>query len=221
MHRQSYWVRILKFIAGLAITAVGISFTVQANIGTEPWSVLHQGISLVTGISFGNATAVVGAVAIALGLLLGEKIGVGTIGNIVLTAPMLDAIFASNLVPLQHTLWGGLIMMVIGLELIPLGTWLYMDSELGAGPRDALSVGLAKLTHRSTGFCRSSMEVIATVVGFIMGGQLGIGTLVAAIGIGILFQLNFKLLHFDPTKLQQENLRDTWNVICGHKKAKQ
>ena len=213
MHKSSYPARILRLMLGLVVSAVGIVMTVQANIGTEPWSVLHQGLSNVAHISFGNASVVVGVVAILLSLLLGEQIGVGTVANITLTGLMLDAILSTGLIPCQHSFLPGLLMLVAGLELITLGTWLYMSSELGSGPRDALSVGLAKLTHRSTGFCRSCMELIAITVGWATGGQFGVGTVISAIGIGVLFQLNFKLLHFDPTAIRQENLRDTAQVI--------
>lgn len=218
MQRENYGVRLLKLIAGLAITALGIVMTVQANIGTEPWSVLHQGISNVTGITFGAASVVVGIAAIAIAVFLGEQIGVGTILNVLLTGIMLDGILATGLIRQQHNFWLGLAMLVAGLELITLGTWLYMSSELGSGPRDALTVGLAKHVHRSAGLCRSSMELIALTVGALTGGQLGVGTVVSAVGIGLLFDLNFKLLRFDPTTLRQENLKETAQLLFGRTK---
>ena len=213
MQHLSYPMRLLKLLAGLAVTAVGIVLTVQANIGTEPWSVLHQGISQLAHISFGNASVAVGVVAIVLSLLLGEQIGIGTIANILLTGKMLDGILATGLIPQQHHFLPGLVMLVAGLELITLGTWLYMSSQLGSGPRDALSVGLARLTRRTTGFCRSCMELLAIGVGWAAGGQFGVGTVVSAVGVGVLFQLNFKLLRFEPTTLRQENLKDTWERL--------
>ncbi len=209
MAQQGILPRIGKLLAGLAITAVGIVLTVQANIGTEPWSVLHQGISQVAHISFGNASVVVGMIAIVLSLLLGEQIGIGTLANILLTGKMLDGILATRLIPRQHSFWPGLVMLLAGLELITLGTWLYMSSQLGSGPRDALNVGLARLTRRTTGFCRSCMELLAIGIGWATGGQFGVGTVISAVGIGVLFQLNFRLLHFEPTALRQENLKDT------------
>ncbi len=220
MQHDSYGIRLFKLIAGLAVSAVGIVMTVQANIGTEPWSVLHQGISNVTGITFGAASVIVGVAAILIAVVLGEQIGVGTILNILLTGMMLDAILATGLIQQQHSFWPGLAMLVGGLELITLGTWLYMSSELGSGPRDALTVGIARHIHRSVGICRSSMELIAILVGGLTGGQLGIGTVVSAIGIGVLFELNFKVLRFDPTTLRQENLRETAQRLGGFVKKR-
>lgn len=214
-----YGKRLLKLVAGLAVSALGIVMTVQANIGTEPWSVLHQGISNVTGITFGTASVVVGVGIILIASFLGEQIGLGTILNILLTGILLDGILATGLIHQQHSFWPGLAMLVAGLELIALGTWLYMSSGLGSGPRDALTVGLAKHVHHSVGVCRSSMEILAIVVGGLTGGQVGIGTVVSAVGIGFLFEVNFKLLHFVPTALHQESLKETAQTLL--KKTKQ
>ena len=103
----------------------------------------------------------------------------------------------------------GTVYGVIGMELLALGTWMYMKSTLGSGPRDALMVVLARKTHRTVGLCRAAVEVVIVFIGWRLGGQVGIGTIVAAVGVGSLFNLNFALLRFNPALLHQENLPET------------
>ena len=90
-----------------------------------------------------------------------------------------------------------------------IGTWMYMKSALGSGPRDALMVVLARKTKRSVGICRITVEIIAIIAGWLMGGQVGIGTVITGVGVGTLFNLNFALLHFKAADLHQENLPET------------
>ena len=104
-------------------------------------------------------------------------------------------------------------MLLGGMELLALGTWMYMKSALGSGPRDALMVVLARKTGRSVGFCRATAELIAIFVGWRLGGQVGIGTIVTGVGVGTLFNLNFALLHFRAADLHQENLPETLRRI--------
>lgn len=99
--------------------------------------------------------------------------------------------------------------LLAGMELLALGTWLYMKSALGSGPRDALMVVLARKTGRSVGVCRAAVEVVIVFIGWRLGGQVGIGTVLAAVGVGSLFNLNFFLLRFTPALLHQENLPET------------
>ena len=107
--------------------------------------------------------------------------------------------------------------LLIGMELLALGTWMYMKSTLGSGPRDALMVVLARKTHRTVGLCRAAVEVVIVFIGWRLGGQVGIGTIVAAVGVGSLFNLNFGLLRFNPALLHQENLPETLQRFRGRK----
>ena len=106
-----------------------------------------------------------------------------------------------------------------GMELLAVGTWMYMKSALGSGPRDALMVVLARKTGRSVGLCRATVELIAIFVGWRLGGQLGVGTLISAVGLGILFNLNFGLLHFDAASLHQENIAETLRRLRSLKES--
>lgn len=206
---REYLRRIGLLVGGLLISAVGIQLMLQANIGLEPWSVLQQGISLTFGVTFGMASAIVGAVVILIAVLCGESIGLGTLANIVVCPAFLDILALLGWVPQAKTLAGGVVMLLVGLELLAIGTWMYMLSTLGVGPRDALMVVLARKTRRSVGLCRALTELIVIFVGWRLGGQVGLGTVIAAVGLGSLFNLNFALLHFNAAAQKQENLPET------------
>ena len=206
---REYLRRIGLLLAGLAVSAVGITLMLQANIGLEPWSVLQQGMSKTFGITYGTAASIVGAAVIAIAFFCGESFGIGTLANIFVCPLFIDALLYLNWIPLFEGLAAGLAALLAGMELLALGTWMYMNSALGSGPRDALMVVLARKTHRSVGVCRAAVEVVIVLIGWRLGGQVGIGTVISAVGVGSLFNLNFALLHFAPAGLHQENLPET------------
>ena len=206
---RDYIRRLLWLVAGMVVSAVGITLMLQANVGLEPWSVLQQGMSQSLGITYGTASMIVGAAAIGAAVLCGESFGFGTIINIILCAVFIDGLLWLGWIPQLHSLWAGILLLLAGLELLALGTWMYMKSALGAGPRDALMVALARKTGRSVGLCRASVEVFVIIAGFLLGGQVGIGTVICAVGLGSLFNINFHLLGFRAAELHQENVAET------------
>lgn len=215
---RDYIRRLLWLVIGMVVSSVGITMMLQANIGLEPWSVLQQGMAQSLGISYGTASMIVGAAAILAAVLCGESFGFGTILNIILCAVFIDGLLWLNWIPLIHSLPSGILMLLGGLELLVLGTWMYMKSALGAGPRDALMVALARKTGRSVGLCRVSVEIIVIIAGFLLGGQVGIGTVISAVGLGSLFNINFHLLHFRAAELHQENVAETLRCLRQGKK---
>ena len=200
-------------LGGLLVSAVGITMMLQANVGLEPWSVLQNGMSIFFGITYGTAAMIVGAAVIAVAILCGESFGIGTLANIFVCPLFIDGLLYLGWIPQMQSLWSGLLMLLGGMELLALGTWMYMKSALGSGPRDALMVVLARKTGRSVGFCRAVVELIAIFVGWRLGGQVGIGTIVTGVGVGTLFNLNFALLRFRAADLHQENLPETLRRI--------
>ena len=199
--RRSYPVRLALLVLGTALTALGVVMMLQANIGLEPWSVFHQGLELTTGISFGMASSLTGFLAILAAVVLGESFGVGTIINIVLCGILIDLLGAARLFPPMSSAISGVLLLLAGMEVLVIGTWLYIASELGSGPRDALTVALARKVKRSVGPCRVTMDCTVTVLGFLMGGKVGIGTVIAAVFVGWMMDLTFRLIHFRPTEL--------------------
>lgn len=215
---RNYVRRLLWLALGMLVSAIGIVMMLQANIGLEPWSVLQQGMAQSFGITYGTASVIVGAAAIGVAILFGESFGFGTVINIVLCAVFIDALLWLGWVPQMSGTLSGVLMLLAGLELLVLGTWMYMKSALGAGPRDALMVALARRTGRSVGLCRISVEILVILTGYFLGGQVGIGTVISALGLGSLFNLNFHLLGFRAAELHQENIAKTLRFIRQQKK---
>jgi len=202
---QNYIRRLFWLILGVAVSSIGIAMMLQANVGLEPWSVLQQGMSLRTGMTYGTASAIAGAAAILTAVLFGESFGFGTIINIAGCAVIIDAIQAAHLIPQMHGLVSGIAMLIGGLELL----------ALGSGPRDALMVALARKFGRSAGACRAVVDVLVTVIGFFLGGPVGVGTIISAVGLGPLINLNFAAVRFKPAKVHQENAAETIAKIAG------
>lgn len=211
--RRSYPVRLALLVLGTALTALGVCMMLQADIGLEPWSVFHQGLELTTGISFGMASSLTGFIAIAAAVILGESFGIGTVVNIVLCGVLIDLVNAAALIPRMTSIFSGVLMLFAGMVVLAVGTWLYMASELGSGPRDALTVALARKTKRSVGPCRVVMDCTVTALGYLMGGKLGLGTVIAAVFVGWIIDLTFRLVRFHPTELRQENIAETLRIL--------
>ena len=216
---QEYVRRTGWLLGGLLVSAVGITMMLQANVGLEPWSVLQQGIAQTWGITYGVSSILVGAAVILIAIACGERVGAGTIANIVLCGIFIDALLALGWIPLMNAFWPGVLMLLGGLELLALGTWMYMRSALGSGPRDALMVAMARKTGRSVGLCRASVELVIIFIGWRLGGQVGLGTVISAVGLGSLFNLNFALLRFDAAALHQEDLTETLRRLSEKKPA--
>ena len=206
---KEYARRVGRLLVGLLISAVGITMLLRANVGVEPWSVLQQGMSRTMDITYGTAAMIVGAVVILAAVLMGESFGIGTLANIFVAPAMIDALLALGWIPEAHSLWTGIAELILGMEILALGTCYYMKSALGSGPRDALMVVLARKTGRSVGFCRVAVEALAVLIGWYLGGSVGVGTLLGAFGVGTLINLNFHLLGFRAEDVHQENLPET------------
>lgn len=216
---REYARRAGRLLCGLLVSAVGITMMLQANVGLEPWSVLQQGIAQTCGISYGVSSILVGAAVILLAVACGEQVGLGTVANIILCGIFIDTLLALNWIPLMNGLAPGVLMLLAGLELLALGTWMYMRSALGAGPRDALMVAMARKTGRSVGLCRAAVELVIIFIGWRLGGQVGVGTVISALGLGTLFNLNFALLRFDAAGQRQENLAETLSRLSRKTRA--
>ena len=178
----SLLLRLIQLIAGLFLYGFGISLMVRAAIGVAPWDVLSQGIAAHTPLSFGLATNVIGAVVLLLWWPLRQKPGLGTVLNVLLIGPA--AQFGLWLLPAVESLSLRLPLFAGGLLLIAVATGLYIGARLGPGPRDGLMTGL----HARTGWpiwqVRSLIEGSALLVGWLLGGNVGPGTLAFALLIG-------------------------------------
>ncbi|GAC1336045.1 MAG: membrane protein [Chloroflexota bacterium] len=180
-------------VSGLFLFAFGQVLTLRSGLGLGPWDVLHQGISKHTPLTFGQATQLSGAVIILVGLMLGIRPGPGTVLNMILIGLFIDRILAGRLVPAPHTLWLAGPLDVVGILVVGLGSGLYMRSYLGAGPRDGLMVGLHRITHQRVAVVRAALESSVAVAGFLLGGSVGVGTILFALGIGPAVEFGFRV----------------------------
>jgi uncharacterized membrane protein YczE len=187
------WVRRgVQLVVGLVAYGIAIALLVRGGIGVPPWDVFAQGITRQTGIPFGLVVSLVGALVLLLWIPLREKPGVGTVLNVLLIGP--SAELGLWLVPQQTVPWQQGVVFAGGLALLAVATGLYIGARLGPGPRDGLMTGL----HRRTGWpiwvVRTGIEVTVLTIGFVLGGQLGLGTLAFALLIGPMVNVTLPLL---------------------------
>jgi uncharacterized membrane protein YczE len=178
--------------SGLLCFGVGVAVMVQAGLGLSPWESLHQGISYRTGIPIGTVSILLGVPILALWLPLGERLGVGTVLNVVVIGLVTN--LTLPLLPKFNTLGWQLVEMVLGIVIIGIGSGLYLSSKLGAGPRDGLMMGLSRRTGRSIRLTRTVIELSVLAIAWLLGGTIGIGTVAFALGIGPVVQLTFRIL---------------------------
>lgn len=175
-HRLA-WLVVGLFLYGMAIAAM-----VRASIGLSPWDVLTQGVSRATGLPFGLVTNLIGLVVLVFWWPLRQRPGVGTVLNVVLIGPA--AQLGLWLIPEQHTPLAQALLFAIGLGLLACATGIYIAPQLGPGPRDGLMTGLHRRTGRPLWQIRAAIEVTVLVAGWLLGGQVGVGTVVEALLIG-------------------------------------
>jgi len=184
--------RVLILFFGLAIFGLGDGLIVQSGLGNSPWSVLAQGLSLKTGLSIGAATLIVGALVLALWIPLRERPGFGTISNILVISLFID--IGTRIFPKQDSFLIGFIYVITGIALIGIGSALYITCGLGPGPRDGAMTGLHNRTGVRVGRVRLGIEVVVSLLGALLGGTLGIGTLLFALFIGQSVAISFGAL---------------------------
>lgn len=184
--------RITQLLLGLCLYGIAIALMVRAGIGVSPWDVLTQGLVVQTGLPFGLLTNLIGVVVLLLWIPIRQRPGVGTVLNVLLIGP--SAQLGLWLIPQQTVPWVQGLVFAAGLALLAIATGLYIGARLGPGPRDGLMTGL----HRRTGWriwiVRTGIEVTVLVIGWILGGQVGIGTLAFAVLIGPMVNVTLPLL---------------------------
>jgi uncharacterized membrane protein YczE len=174
--------RVLILFFGLAIFGLGDSLFIQAGIGNAPWTVFAEGLTYKTGMSIGFATFVISVFVLLLWIPLKERPGFGTLANIVLIASFIE--IGTHLFPVANSFAVGIAYNFIGITLVGIGSALYITCGLGPGPRDGAMTGLHYRTGVRVGRVRMAIEVTVLVIGFLMGGTVGVGTALFALFIG-------------------------------------
>ena len=167
---------------GLTLFGLGEGLLIVSFTGASPWSVLAQGISLNVNLSIGMITFLISIFVLILWIPLGQKLGIATILNAIIIAVMID--FCIKYVPTPSNYYNQLILAIVSVITVGIGGSIYLVSNLGAGPRDGLMVGLQKKTNLPIALVRATLEITVVSVGWYLGGVVGIGTLLFAFGIG-------------------------------------
>jgi uncharacterized membrane protein YczE len=187
--------RLSQLLGGLLLFGASLALLVRSRLGLDPWDVFHQGLAIQSGIPIGTVTILVGAVVLLLWIPLGQRPGIGTIANVILVGLSLDATLA--MMPTPTDLGVRWVYLIAGIVLNGIATGAYIGAALGPGPRDGLMVGLADRGH-SLRVVRTTIELTVLVVGWLLGGTVGIGTVLFALAIGPIVHVTIPALTRRP-----------------------
>ena len=197
----------LRIILGLLVFAFGVHMTIYANIGLSPWDCLGMGVAKHTPFNYGISMTIIAITVLLIDILLKEQVGFGTIIDALLTGNFVQAFNYLNPFPENNNLWLGIAIMLIGFVFMALGMWIYMSAEQCCGPRDALLVGLGKRMPKiPIGIVEVLQWAVVLLAGYLLGGSVGIGTLISTFGAGLVMQLVYSLIKFDPRGLKHRSV---------------
>ena len=200
----------------LFVNGFGIYLTIQANIGAAPWDVLNLGLSKSLGVLYGTASIAVSITILLIDILLKEPIGIAMFIDAIVVGKSVDFFNWLHLVPPASSQLTAIPMMLAGLVILAYTQYGYMVASLGCGPRDTLLVGLAKRAGKlPIGAVSILLLSAATLIGWLLGGQVGVGTLICAFGAGPIMQFAFQSVHFDATYIRHQRLKDSCKVLCS------
>lgn len=189
------WARFAQLVGGLLLFGASLALFVRSGLGLDPWDVLHQGLARQTNLAIGTWSILVGAVVLLLWFPLRQRPGIGTVCNVVLVGLSLNAVL--DVVPAPHGLAVRWLFLLGGIVLNGVATGAYIGAALGPGPRDGLMVGLANRGH-SIRVVRTVIELTVLIAGFLLGGTVGIGTVLFAVSIGPLAHVTIPFFSHGP-----------------------
>jgi uncharacterized membrane protein YczE len=184
--------RVVQLYAGLVVFAFGEALIVRAGLGVIPWDVLHQGLVRQFGLTIGQWSIIVGALVLLAWIPLRERPGLGTVSNVVVIGACLDLFL--GIVPAPDDLPVRVLFLVVGILVNGVATAAYIGARLGPGPRDGLMTGLVRRTGGSVRAVRTGIEVAVVALGWLLGGNLGAGTVLFALAIGPVVHATLPLL---------------------------
>ena len=211
MSRKVIFRQWLQIAAGLLVFAFGVHLTIYANIGLAPWDCLGMGVAKHTPLNYGLSMTVMAVLILGIDLLLKERIGFGTIIDALLTGNFVQIFNSLNPFGDNENLWFGIAIMLVGFVFMALGMWIYMRAQQCCGPRDALLVGLGKrLPKIPIGIVEILLWAVVLLIGFLLGGPVGWGTLISTFGAGLVMQFVYNIIRFEPRELKH---RDVFAVL--------
>lgn len=184
--------RIIQLLVGLVLYGAGCALTVEAGLGVDPWTVFAQGLSIHTGIGIGWVTNILGFFVLLLWIPLHQKPGVGTIANILLVGTSMQVVL--TLMPPVAGLIAQIAVLLAGIGLVALASGLYIGARFGPGPRDGLMTGMHARFGWPIWMCRGGVELTVLAIGWLLGGTVGVGTVLFAVLIGPLVHIALPLL---------------------------
>lgn len=201
---------LLRILLGLSIYSFGVYLTIYANIGLAPWDCLGMGIAKQTSLNYGSAMVLIGVCAILTQLILHEHIGFATLFDALLTGNLTQLLCDISPYPENHSLLLGIPYMLFGFLFIALGMYVYMNAEQGCGPKDGLLIAIGKrLPKIPIGVVEILLFAFVTLIGWLLGGAVGIGTLISIFGAGAVMHLFYMLIHFEPRALHHKSISET------------
>ena len=219
MNRKKIVVQWCQIAAGLAVFSFGVHLTIYANIGLAPWDCLGMGVSYHTFLNYGLSMTVMALAILLIDLLLRERIGYGTIIDALLTGNLVQLYNNLNPLPENQNVWVGILVMLTGFAFMALGMWIYMSAAQGCGPRDSLLVGLGKrMPKMPIGVVEIILWAVVLLIGWLLGGPVGIGTLISTFGAGAVMQLVYSLLHFEPREIRHRDVAEVTRELLGNHK---
>ena len=184
-----------QLLVGLVLYGVSMAMMIRSTLGLDPWDVFHAGLATHVPLTFGQVTIIVGALVLLLWVPLRQWPGLGTVANVVVIGLAADAGLA--LIAPPQALWARVLLLASGIVLNGVAGGLYIGSQLGPGPRDGLMTGVARRSGLSIRLVRTTIELVVLAVGWLLGGPVGLGTIVYAVSIGPLVQFFLPRLTVD------------------------
>lgn len=199
---------------GLFSFGFGLYLTIQANIGVAPWDTLTIGLAQTIGTLYGNVSMVMGFVILGIDLLMGEKIGIGSLLDAVIVGKTVDLFNWLGLIKPLENMWAGIALLLTGFFIMGFSQFIYMKAGLCCGPKDSLMVGIGRrLSKMPIGAVNILITVVVLLIGWRLGGPVGIGTLIGTIAIGSMMQLAFNLVNFEPKDVVHQNILESIKVV--------
>ena len=216
MTRRIVIMQWLRIVLGLLVFSFGVYLTIYADIGLAPWDCLGMGIAGNTPLNYGLSMTLMSVLILGIDLLLGEKIGFGTVIDALLTGNFVQMFSDIRPFPAHHSLWIGIGAMLIGFVFMALGMWIYMQAGQCCGPRDSLLVGLGKrLPRLPIGLVEILLWAAVLLAGWLLGGPVGIGTLISTFGAGAVMQLVYQLVRFEPRQVKHRDIVETLKILAN------
>ena len=197
----------IKIVLGLFVFSFGIHLTIYANIGLAPWDCLGMGIANHTPLNYGLAMTAVAVTILVIDIVMKERIGFGTIIDALLTGNFVQMFNSLNHLPENNNVWAGIGIMLVGFVFMDLGMWMYMSAQQCCGPRDSLMVGLGKRMPKvPIGLVNAVILGVVLLTGYLLGGPVGIGTLISVFGSGAVMQAVYGLIKFEPRDMKHRDV---------------